>query len=328
MINMPARFGTPLLKPWWRITYEATRVIFQYGDEVIVAEGKGAATIIPRVVPLLDGKHRVDDIVAILGAQTAPFVFKLLEMFTGREMIIEGPPVPSGASPQARDTVHFLAATLPRFAGLAEDAENLAGLRVGVIGGSFAATEAARSIASLGATTRSLNWQVARTELESVDLVLVAPTATELPELAQWNERALAARVTWFQIMPFDGRFAAIGPLYVPGETACYECFRHRRAANISYAPQFWAMQETPAPYPSTLPLEQTLAGLAALSLLRWHLRNDPGIPGNFQSIEFGVNVTLGSHVVYRVPRCTACASVERAAPVLPWFEEVTRWTA
>ena len=108
-------------------------------------------------------------------------------------------------------------------------------------------------------------------------------------------------------MLPFDGRFAAIGPLYIPGETACYECFRHRRAANITYAPQFWAMQETPAP---------------------WHLRNDAGIPGNFQSLEFGGDITLGSHIVYRVPRCTACGSVEGVAPVLPWFEEVVQWSA
>jgi len=316
-------FGAPLLRPWWRITYEANRVIFQYGDEVVVFEGKGATLIVPRIVPLLDGEHSIDQIVALLGAHTAPFVHKLLDAFLTRGMLIEGPPVPSDRSPQARDAVHFLSATVPGYTGLADDAATLAGLRAGIIGSSGVATEAARSLASLGTTTRYLGWKASPGDLEGVDLVLVAPSASELPELAQWNERALSAKVTWFQVLPFDGRFAAIGPLYVPGETACYECFRHRRAANVAYAPQFWAMQETPAPYPSTLPLEQTLAGLATLSLLRWHLRSDAGLPGNFQSIEFGTSITLGSHIVYRVPRCSACSSVERLAPVLPWFEEV-----
>lgn len=328
MLQMTPGFGAPLLKPWWRISYEATRVIFQYGDDVIVCEGKGAAFIVPRIVPLLDGEHNVDAIIAVLGAHTEPFVRKLLELFVTREMLIEGPPVPAGASVAARDAVHFVAATIPRYTALAADAANLAGLRAGIVGSSVAAAEAARSLTSLGATARVFGWEPARSDLEAVDLVLVAPTAAELPELAQWNERALAARATWFQVLPFDGRFAAIGPLYIPGETACYECFRHRRAANITYAPQFWAMQETPAPYPSALPLEQTLAGLATLSLLRWHLRNDAGIPGNFQSLEFGGDITLGSHIVYRVPRCTACGSVEGVAPVLPWFEEVVQWSA
>jgi bacteriocin biosynthesis cyclodehydratase domain-containing protein len=328
VINMTPELGMPLLKPWWRITYEATRVIFQYGDDVIVCEGKGAAVIVPRIVPLLDGGHSVEDIVAQLGAHTAPFVAKLLELFVTRGMLIEGPPVPAAASPAARDAVHFVAATIPRYIPLADDAATLAGLRVGIMGSSVAATEAARSLSSLGAATPILGWEPSILELEATDLVLVAPTANELPELAPWNERAIAARVTWFQVLPFDGRFAAIGPLYIPGETACYECFRHRRAANVSYAPQYWAMQETPAPFPSTLPLDQTLAGLATLSLLRWHMRSEAGIPGNFQSLEFGGDITIGSQTVYRVPRCTACASVGASAPVLPWYEEVARWTA
>jgi hypothetical protein len=106
VINMTPELGMPLLKPWWRITYEATRVIFQYGDDVIVCEGKGAAVIVPRIVPLLDGGHSVEDIVAQLGAHTAPFVAKLLELFVTRGMLIEGPPVPAAATPAARGTFH------------------------------------------------------------------------------------------------------------------------------------------------------------------------------------------------------------------------------
>ena len=86
-------------------------------------------------------------------------------------------------------------------------------------------------------------------------------------------------------------------------------------------------MQETPAAYPSPLPVEMTLAGLTTLALLRWHLRRDPGLPGSFLALEINGEIALSNHVVYRVPRCKACASVHRVAPVLPWFE-ARAWSA
>jgi hypothetical protein len=50
-------------------------------------------------------------------------------------------------------------------------------------------------------------------------------------------------------------------------------------------------------------------------------------LPGAFSALEFNGEIVLGTHVVYRVPRCPACATVGRAAPVLPWFE-APAWSA
>jgi len=80
-------------------------------------------------------------------------------------------------------------------------------------------------------------------------------------------------------------------------------------------------MQDTPAPYPSTLPLELILTGLVTLAVLRWHLRADEALPGQFQAVELGTDVALSTHLVYRVPRCTTCSAVGATAPPLPWYE-------
>ena len=39
----------------------------------------------------------------------------------------------------------------------------------------------------------------------------------------------LESRTPWSQVLPFNGRFAAIGPLFVPGQTCCAACFEQRR---------------------------------------------------------------------------------------------------
>lgn len=312
---------TPYLKPWWRITREAARMTFHYGDDAILCEGKAAA-VLPRVLPLLDGHHTVDDIVAELGPNTRGFVDNVLTMFAGKGMIIEGPPVADDVPADQRNALHFVAATQPWPTSLSDDGAKLGTLRVGIAGNSDTAAEIARVLRRIGTAAETIGWNAPGEQLERVDVVIVAPSAAELPELTAWNALALAARTTWLQVLPFDGRFAAIGPLYIAGETGCYECFQHRRAANIPYSDQYWAMQSTPAPYPSALPVDVTLAGLVSLFLLRWQLRADANLPGAFHALEINGEVAITSHVVYRVPRCKACSTVEQVAPVLPWFEE------
>lgn len=315
---------TPYLKPWWRITREAARVSFHYGADTIVCEGKDAVAVLPRVAELLDGRRSPERIAAELPPAARPLLGEALEFFARHGLLLAGPPVDAPA--EAREALHFVAATQPGASRLAEDAAALARLRVGIAGSSPAGTEVARVLERLGAAAEPVAWSAPVATYQGCDVIVVAPTAHELPELPEWNRQALTAGTIWLQVLPFDGAFAAVGPLYVPGETGCYECFLHRRAANVENAALFWAMQDTPAPYPSALPVDVALAGLIALALLRWHLRRDAGLPGTFTALEVAGEVGLSSHTVYRVPRCGACAAVEQVAPVWPWFEEAGPW--
>jgi hypothetical protein len=84
-------------------------------------------------------------------------------------------------------------------------------------------------------------------------------------------------------------------------------------------------MQETPAAFPGLRALDAMLAGLATLAVIRWHSRRDAYLPGRFQSIELDREMSVRSHMVYRVPRCEACASAVAVASPAPWFEELPR---
>jgi bacteriocin biosynthesis cyclodehydratase domain-containing protein len=125
------------------------------------------------------------------------------------------------------------------------------------------------------------------------------------------------------QVLPFDGRFAAVGPLFLPEETCCFECYLLRRASNVEYGDELAVLAREPAPWPMPPPLAATVAGLAALQALRWLALRDPFVPGVLTAVELDGVAKLGSHVVYRVPRCPACSGLDELAPPLPWFEEL-----
>jgi bacteriocin biosynthesis cyclodehydratase domain-containing protein len=158
-------------------------------------------------------------------------------------------------------------------------------------------------------------------ELGGFELALAVPSGEELPKLSAWNEAALGAALPWLQVLPFDGLFAAVGPLYIPRETACYECFQIRRASNVDYGREFLALQDVPAPLPAAASIEQTVAGLAATLALRWLAYRDQFLPGTWYALELGVRPALGVHVIYRVPRCPTCSGLEKAAQPLPWHK-------
>jgi hypothetical protein len=55
-------------------------------------------------------------------------------------------------------------------------------------------------------------------------------------QLRAANAACLAAGVPWLPVSSFDGAVLRVGPLIVPGRTACFECTERRLAANVEYS--------------------------------------------------------------------------------------------
>ncbi|HET7045809.1 MAG TPA: TOMM precursor leader peptide-binding protein, partial [Gaiellaceae bacterium] len=141
-----------------------------------------------------------------------------------------------------------------------------------------------------------------------------------IPRLADWNRHAIAGGLPWLQVLPFDGRFAAIGPLFVPGETCCYECYRLRRSANVFCEPEYAALDGTPARYPLSPALLAALAGLGTHLAFTWIVQGDPQAVGIMFAFEWTRGPTVTGHHVYRVPRCPACSAALDSPPAV-WFD-------
>ena len=146
------------------------------------------------------------------------------------------------------------------------------------------------------------------------DLVVAAPASDEVFQLEAWNKRALETATPWLQVLPFDGSVSAVGPVFVPHESACYECYRLRRSANTSPVPD-----RERGPFVDAPALDAVLAGLAALTAVRWLAAGDGGCVGELLAVELIPEIAMSRSVLFRVPRCPACSPAGRRGAPAPW---------
>jgi bacteriocin biosynthesis cyclodehydratase domain-containing protein len=127
--------------------------------------------------------------------------------------------------------------------------------------------------------------------------------------------------VPWLQVLPYDGRIAAIGPLFLPGATACRTCFVLRRGAALRFGPVEDTLAAEPLRAPAGAALETLAAGVAVVVALRWLGARDPHLPGLLHALELERGPHVTTHRVLRVPRCPDCSSEHRRARPALWFD-------
>jgi bacteriocin biosynthesis cyclodehydratase domain-containing protein len=297
--------------------------VLEYGQSVVVLEGAGATSLLPSLLPLLDGTRTYAELADGLGSELEPALGSALSLLARHGLLTEGPPPTSWLPPARAGTVSVLVATAGGRITPSRAFDALEAARVVVVGSSALADETARCLRLSGIDRiERIGWGCDPEALADLDLALVAPSGEEVPLLCGWNALALATGVAWLQLPPFDGRLAPIGPLYIPWDTCCFECFRHRRAAIIDWPEEYWELERTPSPYPAAPAIDRMIAGAASWLALRWLAWRDPFVPGVLHALEHAGDLTLTTHVVYRVPRCPACSSARGLGAPLPWYEQ------
>jgi bacteriocin biosynthesis cyclodehydratase domain-containing protein len=126
-------------------------------------------------------------------------------------------------------------------------------------------------------------------------------------------------------VLPFNGRAAFIGPLVVPGETACLACFVRRRGRRRAAGYALEQCEIVGVAERLAAAVATAVAGLAATIAIRWLGTGEPSLPGAVFVLELDDGVTVTRHRVLRVPRCHACSGTRRLPPPLPWAEAVLR---
>jgi bacteriocin biosynthesis cyclodehydratase domain-containing protein len=302
----------PLLAPWYRLVGDGDRLLLEHGQLVVALQGAAVSTLLPSLLPLLDGTRTLDDLVNRLGEPARPAVERALETLAAHGVLTEGPPAPS----DIRAAAHALAAAHQLAPSLA--AERLRGASIGVAGGAAAGADVARLLRLAGVdNVRPVSWRRGA----DVDVTVVAPAADELDRLPAWNELALTREMCWLPVRPFDGRMAAVGPLLVAGESCCYECVLRRRAANVDYGDDLADVEAAPAAATADAGVDAITAGLATHIVLRWIVGRDTTLAGVMFAVEAQPIPTVAEHSVLRVPRCSACSREDRFASPLPWHE-------
>jgi bacteriocin biosynthesis cyclodehydratase domain-containing protein len=308
----------PYLAPWYRVATVPGKVVLEHGQRILRLEGRATERLLPALLPLLDGRRTVDEIVQVLGPPVRPAIEQALDLLAEHGVLEEGPPLPEDLPPPIAGTAGLLASLRPGGPALADIAVSVASSSVAVAGEGAAGIEVARFLRAGGADV-----QRAATVESGPDLTVCAPSGAELFRLGAWNAQALETRAPWLQVLPFDGRYASVGPLYLPGDTCCYECFRLRREANLEGGAELTLLDNAPAVYPAAPALDAVVGGLTALLVSSWLVHADHYAPGAFYALELLPTLGLTVHHVYRVPRCPACSGLADVAPPLPWHKEV-----
>ena len=325
----------PLLAPWYRVVGDGERLLLEYGQSLVVLEGAAVRALLPALLPLLDGTRTVDGLVERLGAPVRPAIEAALELLAGRGVVVEGPDAPAAG----RASAHAVAAAYGLPPAVA--AARLREASVGIVGAGPLGFDLARLLHDAGVgRIRRVGWNGRESQTDAraqparpfngaderrlgVDLAVVVPAPDEHDRLPAWNLAALRSGARWLLLRPYDGRFASVGPIVVPGQTCCYECLLLRRAANSGYSAELAEVEAAPFAAPRDAGVDAFAAALAAHLAVRYVAGSDTTLPGVLHTLETRPALRLEEHAVLRVPRCGACSAAARAAPPLPWHQAV-----
>jgi bacteriocin biosynthesis cyclodehydratase domain-containing protein len=316
----PAIPERPALPPWCRLVSDRGRVLVEHGETVVTFEGGGAATLLPELLPLLDGSRTIDELEEAMGRPVAPALGRALALLAQNQLLLDGPQDAHSGDPLAAAAT--FAAAVTRRVTPQSAREKLLAARVAVLGSGPAAAEVARQLEGMG--LGEVDALALDTEPGAGSFPIAVPGRQEIGRLDVLNRLQLERQQAWVQVLPYDGRHLVVGPLFLPHSSACRACYRLRRAACSGYEEDFDLIENEPtrAPVPSSL--AAVAAGLAGLLALRWLTVQDPSLPGRFYALEPAPVVRLSHHLALRVPRCVACGPAAGRAVPLPWFSERT----
>jgi thiazole/oxazole-forming peptide maturase SagC family component len=146
---------------------------------------------------------------------------------------------------------------------------------------------------------------------DQCDFVLLALEWASPTILHEANQVALTMGKPWMSVY-VDGSEALIGPLYVPGETICYNEFEIQNEAAVSLHDDFLLHKETLVNDPGGVHLVHpaflsVISGWAATAALSFLCSGKTYVVGRCVRIDFE-RFAVDYQDILRLPRCPACA--------------------
>lgn len=192
-------------------------------------------------------------------------------------------------------------------------------------------SDAVRRLAAAPVAVRSLgvDARALRSLLEGMSVPIVEGSAARLvvaavdgylhPGLAGLNAEAIRDGRPWLLVRPV-GRQIWVGPLFRPGETACWECLAHRLRAHSPVATYLESRggdgtggagaADDIAATPASL---HVAWGLAAEAVAGWIVRGEAShLHGKVLTVDPSTGKSE-SHTLVRLPFCTACGAGDTA---------------
>ncbi len=301
----------PLLPDFWSVyaVGESDVELRSLGRSVRLS-GLGVGSLLPDLLPVLDGEHTVDEICAELAGCSAEMVERLVAQLAAGGLLVAGGRLGQSQA-SGSGVIEFLQALVPP-----GEAGHLSGRLEGATVCLWGDDRISRSIEGLlmdcRVNTHRLPCSGERPATEAAaDLVgrasLLVGCGASLRDasLLQLNALSLATGTPWLPVIS-DAAEITLGPLIVPGRSACLVCLRVRAEA-LAPGPVRLIRAGSRPMLPAAV---QVAAGVAAAEVLKALLGADrPTLEDRLIKIHLRTLAWTRADVL-RLPRCPACASV------------------
>jgi ribosomal protein S12 methylthiotransferase accessory factor len=275
-------------------------------DEVVFLSGDGCARVLPWLASRLHGEDTLGTLVGEAEARGVAAEFREVVALLREQRFVEdgsvvardGPAelsdVLRGWSIDAAAALSDVAKTRIHVAGRTAVAERIAG--------------ACRRMGFVDVEVSSCAGALPQTGL----LVAVEPDCGPVL-LERINAWALTEQRTWMLVGVWNRR-VLVGPLFVPGETACYVCYRQRLDSHRAHRAAYEALdaarrtRTAVAPSEAVLPaLSDLAAGFAAAELFHFTTGAQAARTVGRVLVYLPLEMELGVESVLRIPWCPAC---------------------
>lgn len=136
--------------------------------------------------------------------------------------------------------------------------------------------------------------------------------------LEEWNEACVKSEIPYFPVLLKD-MVGWIGPLTIPGETACLRCARLRENSHLTDAAEKRAVEESldaeTAVFGFFPSMASILGDIAAVELVKYFASIPVWRAGSM--IEVNLAATrMARHTVLKIPRCPVCSPLIPMSPM------------
>lgn len=283
----------PQFKAKYHIEHVADAGIFLLSEnENHVLEGES----LKRIVPLINGTNSWDDIIAAVRSEIDENSIRTaIEVLLKNGHVIErDDQMPTQFEPfwtelgRNSAQVHALTAS--------------ANIHVRAVG-NVDAEVFARALQSFGFVLDSTR---------APSLIMVVADDYQYPAIAEINDYCISHGIPWLLVKP-SGLRPMIGPFFVPGRTACWQCLESRLRHNREVESYVQRKNGRREPFPVTrarIPLsEQLVAAETTFQLVKW-LSQGHNIELESRIVQLDIFSSQRSfHIVVRRPQCPACGN-------------------
>lgn len=283
----------PILKSSfnWKIVGAEDVLIISERDSILL-NGR----LYQRLIPLLDGKNTVDEIIDRLPKISTSEIYYALMLMERRGYIVENYDI------LPLDLAIFCQHLNidPREAG---DRLQTTKVNVTSFGVNLPVSESIDILQSL-----QINLSTDADIDINIELVLTDNYLN--PALEEYNRKALERSRPWLLVKP-AGTVLWIGPLFIPGKTGCWQCLSQRLQNNrpLEGLIQNNKQDSTPLmrPLASLRSTQQTALGLAATEIFKWIISGEnPRLEGKLV-LQDTLALETQNHILIKRPQCSSC---------------------